>query len=105
MTDPFWMLMGMHVLGQDYIVWDKAGEIEFVKPGRGTVVAHFRLDDQALDEIRATTADGEKCLRWFMVDVVDADGELVARVRKQLYVRRKRSRVPALAAGQAPPSA
>jgi hypothetical protein len=31
-------------------------------------------------------------LRWFDTDVVDADGEVVARVRKQLYVRRKSGR-------------
>jgi hypothetical protein len=89
MTDPFWMLLAMHALGKDYFVWDKAGEIEFVKPGRGVVHAEFRLDDAALDEIRSATASGEKYLRWFPVEVIDEQGDVVARVRKQLYVRRK----------------
>jgi acyl-coenzyme A thioesterase PaaI-like protein len=89
MTDPFWMILVMRCLGRDYIVWDKAAEIEFVKPGRGTVHAVFQVEDTALDELRAATADGRKCLRWFRVDVVDAEGETVARVRKQLYVRLK----------------
>ena len=89
MTDPFWMLLAMKALGSEYWVWDKAGTIEFVKPGRGTVHAHFRLDDDALDALRAATANGEKTLRWFDTDVVDASGEVVAKVRKQLYVRRK----------------
>ena len=89
MTDPFRMLPVMRCLGPDYIVWDKAGEIEFVKPGRGTVHAEFRITDGMLDEIRAATADGEKYLRWCPVDVIDADGDVVARVRKQIYVRRK----------------
>jgi acyl-coenzyme A thioesterase PaaI-like protein len=92
MTDPFWMLLAIHALGRDYIVWDQAGEIRFVKPGRGTVRALFRLDDATLDEIRTAAADGEKHLRWFETDVVDASGEVVARVRKQLYIRRKRRR-------------
>jgi acyl-coenzyme A thioesterase PaaI-like protein len=89
MTDPFWMILVMRCLGSDYIVWDKAGEIEFVKPGRGTVHAVFDVENVVLDELRAATADGHKCLRWFSVDVVDAEGEVVARVRKQLYVRLK----------------
>ncbi|MBW8851915.1 MAG: DUF4442 domain-containing protein [Xanthomonadales bacterium] len=89
MTDPFWMLLALRALGRDYIVWDKAGEIVFRKPGRGTVHARFVLDDAVLDEIRAATAGGEKYLRWFDTDVVDADGEVVARTRKQLYIRRK----------------
>ena len=56
MTDPFWMLLTMQSLGSQYWVWDKAGEIEFVKPGRGTVHADFRLTDTVLDELRAATA-------------------------------------------------
>ncbi|MDI1252065.1 DUF4442 domain-containing protein [Thermomonas sp.] len=92
MTDPFRMIPILHCLGPDYIVWDKAGEIEFVKPGRGTVHACFDLDNVVLDELRAATAGGEKILRWFDADVLDAQGEVVARTRKQLYVRRKPGR-------------
>ena len=92
MCDPFWMLLALHALGPDYIVWDQAGGIEFVKPGKGTVEARFELDDAALDELRAATAGGEKTLRWFENTVTDAEGEVVARVRKQLYVRRKAGR-------------
>ncbi|MDQ3161149.1 MAG: DUF4442 domain-containing protein [Pseudomonadota bacterium] len=92
MTDPFRMLPVLRCLGADYIVWDKAGEITFVKPGRGTVHACFDLEESLLDELRAATASGEKVLRWFEADVLDAQGELVARTRKQLYVRRKPGR-------------
>ena len=94
MTDPFWMLMVIHALGRDYIVWDRAGEIEFLKPGRGTVRAHFRIDDAMLDEIRTATAGGEKYLRWCETDIVNADGEVVAHTRKQLYIRRKKAASP-----------
>ncbi len=98
MTDPFWMLLVMHALGRDYFVWDKAGEIEFIKPGRGTVVAEFRITEQVLADIRAATAGGAKYLHWFDVDITDATGDVVARVRKQLYVRLKpEARVPATA--------
>ncbi|MFT4246412.1 MAG: DUF4442 domain-containing protein [Pseudomonas sp.] len=92
MTDPFWMLLAMHNLGRDYYVWDQAGTIEFVRPGRGTVTAEFRLEQATLDAIRSAAADGEKCLYWFENEVTDARGEVVARVRKQLYVRRKPAR-------------
>jgi acyl-coenzyme A thioesterase PaaI-like protein len=91
MTDPFWMLMVMQQLGRDYVVWDKAAEIEFVAPGRGHVHARFQLDTATVEAIRAATADGGRHLRWFDTDVVDDQGQLIARVRKQLYVRRKRS--------------
>lgn len=90
MTDPFWMLLVMQSLGRDYIVWDQSGSIDFVRPGRGTVHAAFDLDDATLDAIRSATADGARYLHWFDTEVTDASGEVVARVRKQVYVRRKR---------------
>jgi acyl-coenzyme A thioesterase PaaI-like protein len=92
MADPFWMILVMECLGRDYMVWDQAGEIHFIAPGREDVYAEFRVDDALLDELRAATANGEKVLRWFDTDIRTAGGELVARVRKQLYVRRKRDR-------------
>ena len=90
MTDPFWMILLKQRLGSGYLVWDKAAEIEFVKPGRGTVVAEFELDEDTVDAVRSATADGAKLLRWFETDIVDRTGDVVARVRKQVYVRRKR---------------
>ena len=90
MTDPFWMILTMQCLGRDYIVWDRAAEIRFVRPGRHDVIAHFKVEDSALDELRAGCAEGERVLRWFETEVRDAvDGELIAVVRKQLYVKRK----------------
>lgn len=89
MTDPFWMLMAMHRLGSDYLVWDKAGAIDFVAPGREDVHAHFHLDEAVVDELRAAAASGGKVLRWFETEIKTASGEVIARVRKQLYVRLK----------------
>ena len=95
MSDPFWMLLLMHRLGRDYYVWDKAAQIEFVSPGRGTVSTTFEVGDAALEQIAAATAGGDKHLPWFENEVLDAGGEVVARVRKQVYVRRKPDRRPA----------
>jgi acyl-coenzyme A thioesterase PaaI-like protein len=97
MTDPFWMILLLQRIGPDYLVWDRAAEISFEKPGRGTVVAEFDLDDAVVDAIRAEAAGGEKVLHWFETDIRDGSGEIVARVRKQVYVRRKRDRPPAAA--------
>ena len=44
MTDPFCVLMLLHRLGSDYVVWDKAANIEFIAPGRGDVYATFNID-------------------------------------------------------------
>jgi acyl-coenzyme A thioesterase PaaI-like protein len=90
MADPFWMILVMETLGRDYIVWDKAAEIEFVKAVREPVTVEFRVDPVAIAELRAATADGARVLRWFETGIRTAGGETVARVRKQLHVRLKR---------------
>lgn len=91
MTDPFHALMVMHNLGRDYLVWDKAASIDFMAPGRGRVRARYALTENDLQQIRARTADGDKHLHLFRADVQDAEGLVVARVEKIVYVRRKRA--------------
>ena len=90
MTDPFWMLMVLHRLGPDYVVLDKAASIEFVAPGRGDVYANFQIDDQTIESMRSGAAGGEKVLRWFETEVVTEEGEVIAKVSKQIHVRRRR---------------
>lgn len=89
MVDPFYMLLLIEQLGREYIVWDKAANIDFIAPGKGPVYAEFHVDDALLDDIRQQTASGKKCLPRLQVEVRDGAGELVARVEKTLYVRLK----------------
>jgi acyl-coenzyme A thioesterase PaaI-like protein len=89
MVDPFWMLLALHRLGHDYYVWDRAGAIDFVAPGREDVHASFHLTDAMVEDLRVAAAGGDKVLRWFETDITTASGEVIARVRKQLYVRLK----------------
>lgn len=89
MTDPFYMLMYLHNLGDEYMVWDKSARIEFLRPGRGTVAAEFCIDDDDLAQVRRATAGGERHLRDHTTDVVDSDGEVVARVQRTVYFRLK----------------
>ena len=96
MVDPFWMIMVLNNLGSDYLVWDQAGQIDFLRPGKGTVRARFDLDVAILDQMRVSAASGDKVLHWFETDVLGPDGERVAQVRKQVYVRLKPAHRPSV---------
>jgi acyl-coenzyme A thioesterase PaaI-like protein len=89
MTDPFYAIMLMRNLGPEYLVWDKSACIEYLAPGRGTVRARFELTEARLAQIRAQAAGGDKVLPEFETEVVDAQDEVVARVRRTVYVRLK----------------
>ncbi len=91
-TDPFYMLMLMHNLGREYVVWDKAASIRFRRPGKGRVTASFRLSHETIDEIRAALTREDKVDRDFLVHVVDDEGTVVAEVVKQIHVSRRPTR-------------
>jgi acyl-coenzyme A thioesterase PaaI-like protein len=91
MADPFFALMVLHNLPSDYVVWDQSASIEFLAPGRGRVWARFELGEDDLAHIRAMTANGDKHLHLFRVDVRDDEGLVIAHVEKIVYVRRRRT--------------
>lgn len=91
MTDPFYMLMLIENLGRDYIVWDKSASIRFRKPGKGKMLANFRLSEEQIDSIRQQLQTQEKVEPIFLVQVKDESGEVVAEVQKLLHVRKKMS--------------
>jgi acyl-coenzyme A thioesterase PaaI-like protein len=89
MCDPFYMFLTIQNLGPDFVVWDKAATIDFIKPGRGRVTARFELEETRLAQIRAEVEASGKSHPRFEVIVRDEAGETVARVGKVLSVRKK----------------
>jgi acyl-coenzyme A thioesterase PaaI-like protein len=89
MTDPFFMMMVSHNIGKEYIVWDRAAKIDFLKPGKGKVYAEFVLTQGQIDSILSEATAGEKIYKDFTVEVKDKEGDDVARITKTLYIRKK----------------
>ena len=89
MVDPHLMLMLMQLLGRDYIVWDKSAHIEYISAVKTEVTADIQITDAQLGEIKKATENGEKFLPKYQVLITDTSGELVARVEKELYIRKK----------------
>lgn len=90
MCDPFFMLLVFDGLGNEYVVWDKAATIRFLRPGRGRVTARFTVPPERLEEIRRDAETAHKVEPVFTARVTHDDGEVVAEVEKRLYVRKKR---------------
>ena len=91
MTDPFYMVMLHHALGEGFVVWDKAGSIRFRRPGLTTVRAHFELTDERLAEIRAALDRDGTYDAVFPVEVVDPLGEVICMVERVIYCATKES--------------
>ena len=89
MTDPFYMLMLMKNLGNDYMVWDQSAKVQFLKPGRTHLCAHFYLDSKNRQAILQQLQVNERILVDFVTEVKDVNDECVARVEKTIYIRKK----------------
>ena len=90
MTDPFYMVMLIQILGRDYVVWDKSAHIEFLKPGKTELCAKFCVSDIMLEDIKSKAKDGSQYFAKFGVNVTDVSGEIVAKVDKTIYIRKKK---------------
>lgn len=89
MVDPHLMLLLMQLLGKEFIVWDKSASIEFIKASKTKVTARIKISDEELSEIVEKTKDGNKYLANFDIDIIDSSNELIAKVQKIIYIRKK----------------
>ncbi|GAB2638970.1 MULTISPECIES: DUF4442 domain-containing protein [Psychrobacter] len=87
MVDPFYMLMLMHQLGSNYVVWDKSSHIDFIAPGNSKVTARMKIPSTEVITIQELAKDGEAVFREYQVDIVDDQQKLIATVTKTLYIR------------------
>ncbi len=89
MCDPFFMLILIERLGRNYIVWDKAASIRYLRPARGRVRAHFAIPDSEVERIRAAADREGKIEPEMSVAIIDEEGQRVAEVTRILWVKRK----------------
>ena len=92
MCDPWFVVLLVRLLGEGYLVWDKAASIEFLRPGRGRVSATFHVTPEQVEEIRAAADRDGKNEPVLTANVVGEDGVVVARVTKTVWVKKKGAR-------------
>lgn len=88
-VDPIFMIMLIQRLGRDYIVWDKAAMIQFKKPGKYKLYAHFLVPDEEISYIQDELKTKRSVDRVYIVDLKDAEDIVYATVEKTIYIRKK----------------
>jgi len=94
-VDPFYMIMLMKILGNDYVVWDRSASIRFKRPGRETLFASFIVSKEESDEIVEVLTTRKSTNRNYLVELTNAEGEVHALIEKEVYVARKHETIPA----------
>lgn len=89
MTDPIYPAMLMTHLGNEYVVWDQAASVKFVRPGNGELIADFHLVPGDLADIVGRLETEARVLWDKDVLVKNAAGQLVARVKRTILIRKR----------------
>jgi hypothetical protein len=89
MCDPFYMFILMENLGKDYIVWDRAASIKFIKAESKPVTSTFEISKERIAEIKKFVDANGKGDFTFNTTVNNETGDLIAEVEKVVYVRSK----------------
>jgi acyl-coenzyme A thioesterase PaaI-like protein len=90
--DPIYMVMLITLLGPAYEVWDKSATMRFLRPGRSTLRATFRIQAHELDAIRTAVAVDGRHDQAFTVLLMDMSGNVAASCEKLLSIRARQSR-------------
>ncbi|WP_240475165.1 DUF4442 domain-containing protein [Neotamlana sedimentorum] len=88
-TDPIYMMQLITILGNNYVVWDKAGSIQFKRPVTKTVFANFIITNEFLKQIENDINkynEKDYCLK---VNLTDKDGVTYAEVERVIYIASK----------------
>lgn len=90
MTDPFYMIMLIRNLGREYLVWDKAATINYLKPGKTDLIAEFTLSDEELEHIRSEVREKGKTDWTKRVEIKNIHNEIVATVDRTINIKLKK---------------
>jgi len=91
MSDPFFVLLLTQTMtSKEYIIWDKAATIHFKRPGKGDCFVEFKVPLSKVEEMKNEVkfAGGKKDF-LFKTDVVDKENNIIAKVEKLIYVKKK----------------
>ena len=95
MTDPFYTFMLLKQLGKNCLICDQAANINYITFGKGDVKASLKLTDMEINQIKEKTANGEKFLPKFNIELLDRKSDkLIAQLTRTLYVRKRKVEKP-----------
>ncbi|TGK02734.1 DUF4442 domain-containing protein [Leptospira langatensis] len=88
-VDPYFMLLMMWILGPEYVVWDKAAKVKFVRPIVGKVKAKFLITEELIERTRQGILEKGEIVFDLPVKYEDEEGKVYATFEKTIYAASK----------------
>ena len=88
-TDPIYMIQLIQILGDDYVVWDKAVEARYKKPAKSTIYGEFIFSEEEVYAIKQSVLKNNQTDIIKTVDLVDENQNIIATFNKTVYIADK----------------
>ena len=88
-VDGIYVIQLIHILGDNYIVWDKSAKIKFKRPANKTLFADFKISDKLIEQIKNDIVKDKKKDYNLFVNLTDENGNIYAQVEKVIYIASK----------------
>lgn len=88
-VDPYFMLMLMEILGKNYVVWDKAASVKFVRPIIEKVKCRFLISDDLVEEVKRKIHEQGEYTFELPLKYKDEKGGVYALFNKTVYAADK----------------
>ncbi len=90
-ADPFFAVLFYQALlkrGYKALIWQKAADIDYIKPGFSDLYFRIRLEENDLLEACEVLDTDGRFVRSFPIEINDKHGEICARVNSVVYIRK-----------------
>jgi hypothetical protein len=81
--------MWYHILGTQYVVWDKSASIRFKRPARKTLYAKYTISDEKIAEIKQCVLKNKEIDVPFTLKWQDTEGVVYAEIERLVYIADK----------------
>ena len=88
-TDPIYMIQLIQILGDNYVVWDKAVEARYKKPAKATIYGEFIFSSEDIISIKQSVAENKQTDIVKTLNLVDEKQNIIATFNKTVYIAEK----------------
>lgn len=88
-TDPIYMIQLIQILGDDFVVWDKAASIKYKRPAKETIYAEFVFLDEEIKKIKNEISLKNEVNITKKLTLKNAENTVFAEIEKTIYAATK----------------
>jgi acyl-coenzyme A thioesterase PaaI-like protein len=88
-TDPIYMIQLIQILGDNYVVWDKAVEARYKRPAKSTIYGEFIFSSEEITNIKKSVSENNETDIVKTLNLVDEKQNIIATFNKTVYIADK----------------